>query len=80
MLNLEAEAVAMGLEGGDVVNFLYQEQESYRNERAEERAVWAAEAEHKAAEAEREIEREVRAADVLEREKVRVRNLYVGID
>ena len=56
LAQLRAEAEAMGLEGDDVVNFVYKQQELYRDERAEECAA-------RAAEAEREIEPEVRAAD-----------------
>ena len=78
LAELRAEAEAMGLVGEDIVNFVYKQQELYRNERAEERAVRTAEADHaekgaeaerveRVAEAEREIEREVRAADALER-------------
>ena len=42
LAELRAEAEALGLEGGDIVNFVYKQQELYRHERAEERAVWAA--------------------------------------
>ena len=80
----ELRAEALGLEGEDIANFIYEQQELYCYERAEERAAWApeaecaaqaAEAEHVewAAEAEREIEREVHAADALERERERER-------
>ena len=44
LAELRPEAEAMGLEGDDAVNFVYK-QELYRNERAEERAARAAEAE-----------------------------------
>ena len=49
----------------------------YRNERAEERAARAADAERQVAEAGREIEREVSAADALKREKVRKHEIRV---
>ena len=73
LAELRAEADASGLEGGDIVNFVYKQQELYRDKRAEERAARAREAERaeQAAEAEREIEHGVLAADALEREKVR---------
>ena len=68
----------MGLEGDDIVNFVYKQQELYRDERAEKRAARAAEAEHAewAAEAEREIEPEVHA----ESDSERARNSCAGID
>ena len=53
LAELRAEAEAMGLGGDDIVNFVYKQQELYRNERAEERAVREAERAEKAAEAER---------------------------
>ena len=62
LAELRLEAEALGLEGGEIVNFVYKQQELYRDERATERAA-------RAAEAEAEIEREVRAADALERER-----------
>ena len=98
---LRAEAEALGLEGEEVLTFVYKQQEFYRNERAVERAARAAEAERVAraaeaeaghvaraveAEAERaaraeereaEIGREVRAADALERDKIREHELRV---
>ena len=57
LTELKAEAEALGLEGGDIVDFVYKQQELYRNERAEERAVRTAEAERveRVAEAEREL-------------------------
>ena len=63
---LRLEAEALGLEGGDIVNFVYKQQELYRDEEAAELAA-------RAAEATAEIEREVRAADALERERERER-------
>ena len=57
LADLRLEAEALGLEGDDVVNSVYKQQELYRNERAEEHAVREAERAEKAAEAEREIER-----------------------
>ena len=90
LAELRAEAEAMGLEGDDVVNFVYKQQELYQNERAEERAVRtadderveraaAAEAERRAADAEREIEREVHAADALERERDKAREHEIRV-
>ena len=45
LAELRAETEAIGLEGDDVVNFVYKQQDLYRNERAEECAARAAEAE-----------------------------------
>ena len=78
LAELRAEAEAMELEGDDVVNFVYKQQELYRNERTEERAARAAEAERieravdaerveRAAEAER-VERVAEAEREIERE------------
>ena len=72
LAELRAEAEAMGLEGGDIVNFEYKQQEMHRDERAEERVARSV-----VDEAEREIEHEVRAADALEREKVREHEIRV---
>ena len=103
---LRAEADALGLEGEEALNFVYKQQEFFRNERAAERAARAEEAERaaqaeervarkrkaesvaraaeaeadriaRAEEREAEIEREVRAADALERERVREHELKV---
>ena len=73
LVELRVEAEAIWLEGDDVVNFVYNQQELYGNERAEEHAAREAERAEKAAEAEREIEREVLAADALERERDKAR-------
>ena len=78
LAELRLEAEAMGFEGDDVVNFVYRQQELYRDERAEERAARAAEAERveraaeaesveRAAEAER-VERAAEAEREIERE------------
>ena len=45
LAELRAEVEALGLEGGDIVNFVYKQEELYRYERAEERGARAAEAE-----------------------------------
>ena len=47
----------MGLEGDDVVNFVYKQQELYLTERAEEHAACAAEAERVERDAAAEVER-----------------------
>ena len=72
LAELRVEAEEMGLKGGDIVDFVYKQQELYRNERAEERAI-------RTAEAEREIEREVRAADALERERDKAREHEIRV-
>ena len=57
---LRADAEALGLEGEEALNFVYQKQEFYRNERAAERAALAEEAERIAKEVVR-VERERKA-------------------
>ena len=92
LAELRAEGEAMGLEGEEIVNFVYKQQELYRNERADERAARAGEAERveraaaaeaerveRVAEAEREIEPEVRAADALERERDKAREHEIRV-
>ena len=62
-----AEAEALGLGGEDALDFVYKQQEFYRNERAAERAARAADAERVASAA--EAERVEKEAKHVEREK-----------